>query len=68
MQTNAAAVKRKVLRARDVSEITGIPRTTIYYYVSRGEFPRPISLGRKAVGWLAAEVDAWLDARIAARK
>ncbi|KWW37556.1 prophage regulatory protein [Cupriavidus metallidurans] len=60
--------KRKVLRARDIAEMTGLARPTIYYYVKLGQFPKPIPLGAKAVGWLASEVEAWLDARIQARK
>ena len=27
-------------------------------------FPKPISVGAKAVGWIEAEIDAWLTAQI----
>ncbi len=30
-----------------------------------GRFPRPVSLGARAVGWIEAEVDEWMRERIA---
>jgi prophage regulatory protein len=35
--------------------------------MERGTFPKPVSIGAQAVGWLAHEVDAWIADRIAAR-
>jgi len=35
--------------------------------MSRGEFPKPLPIGLRAVGWLESEVDAWLETRIAER-
>ena len=31
----------------------------------RGRFPRPVSLGSRAVSWLESEVDEWIRERIA---
>jgi prophage regulatory protein len=28
------------------------------------EFPKPISIGVRAVGWIEAEIDAWLAAQV----
>ena len=47
---------------------TGLSRSTIYLRISRGTFPAPVSLGGRAVGWIEAEVNAWLTARIAQRR
>ena len=49
-----------VLRLPAVKARTGLSRSTIYLRVSQGAFPAPVSLGGRAVGWLDAEVDAWL--------
>jgi prophage regulatory protein len=36
--------------------------------VRRGKFPKPIKLGgSRAVGWLVADLDAWVAARVAER-
>ena len=50
-----------------VEEVTGESRSTIYKRISEGEFPKPVKLGAKSVGWLEDEVAAYIDARIAAR-
>ena len=46
---------------------TGIGKSTVYRLISEGKFPRPVPLGARAVGFLSEEVDAWIDARVAAR-
>ena len=43
---------------------TGLSRSMIYG-LDQGRFPRPVSLGGRAVGWIEAEVDEWLRRRIA---
>ena len=39
---------------------TGLSRSTIYSRVADGSFPKPVNLGGRAIGWLAAEIDAWI--------
>ena len=29
--------------------------------MAAGKFPRPIPLGERAVGWLEAEIDSWIE-------
>lgn len=57
----------KILRLREIIARTGLSRTTIYDYVSRGTFPAPIRLGPRAIGWLESEVHAWIEQRVAER-
>ena len=57
-----------MLRFPTVKARTGLSRSTIYLRISRGTFPAPVSLGGRAVGWIEAEVHAWLTARIAQRR
>ena len=47
---------------------TGLSRSTIYVRLDHGRFPRPVSLGARAVGWIEAEVDEWIRARIGASR
>ena len=49
------------------SQPQGVPRSTLYAKVAEGEFPTPIKLGQRSVGWSAAEVEAWIDSRISQR-
>ena len=60
-------VSPKILRRPAVEAITGLSRSTIYQHKKEGTFPKPIRLGRKAVGWIESEIFAWLEARIAER-
>ena len=59
--------KLTILRRNQVEDRTGLSRSTIYLRIHEGTFPRPISLGARAVGWLEHEIEAWLAACIEAR-
>jgi prophage regulatory protein len=58
----------RVIRLPAVREVTGMGRTTLYRNIKNGKFPRPIILGARAVGWIEADVQAWLQSRIDARE
>jgi prophage regulatory protein len=53
-----------ILRLPSVITRAGLSRSTIYKKVSAGEFPKPIRLGDRAVGWVESEIDDWLTALI----
>ena len=57
--------QQRILRWPSVQSITGMARSTLYKAMKDGEFPRPISIGSRSVGWLESDVRAWLDRRIA---
>jgi prophage regulatory protein len=58
---------RKILRLREVARLTGESRSTIYKRISEGDFPKPVKLGAKSVGWVEEEIAAYNEARIVAR-
>jgi prophage regulatory protein len=49
-----------ILRLPKVKARTGLSRSSIYLRIANDEFPRSISLGGRAVGWLEADVEHWL--------
>ena len=53
-----------ILRRKQVQVRTGLSRSTIYDRITAGSFPKPVSLGGRAVGWVESEIDAWLNACI----
>lgn len=57
----------KVIRIAQVIAATGLSKATIYRYMSKGIFPRPIKLGEHSVGWIEEEVIAWIESRVQAR-
>jgi prophage regulatory protein len=58
----------RILRLQEVKARTTLGRSTIYDAIARGDFPQPMKLGLRAVGWIEAEIDAWVEARKAQRK
>ena len=57
-----------ILRLPAVKARTGLSRSTIYLRISDGSFPASISLGGRAVGWIEAEIQGWLEDRIQASR
>jgi len=53
-----------ILRLPAVKACTGLSRSTIYLRISEGRFPKAISLGGRAVGWLESEIQQWLEEKI----
>ena len=52
----------RFLTQKEVSQITAIPRASLYDKIGRGEFPRPIKVGVRMSRWSRREVEAWCDA------
>ena len=61
-------MSHKILRLPTVKELTGLSRSTLYLRISKNEFPSPISLGGRAVGWLEGDVNAWLAEKVEASR
>jgi prophage regulatory protein len=59
---------RRFLRLRAVLEKTGLTRSTAYALIKSCDFPSPVNIGPRAVGWVEDEIDGWIDHRIASRK
>jgi len=57
-----------ILRLPAVKARTGLSRSTIYLRISKNEFPAPISLGGRAVGWVDSEINNWLSEKIEASR
>ena len=54
-----------ILRLPAVKTRTGLSRSTLYLRISLGIFPKPVSLGARAVGWLESEIQQWLEKQVA---
>lgn len=57
-----------ILRLPAVKTRTGLSRSTIYLRISQGTFPKPVSLGVRAVGWVEADIQEWLQRQIEASR
>ena len=64
----AINMTNSILRLPAVKDRTGLSRSTIYLRISKNEFPAPISLGGRAVGWLEEDIEKWLAEKIEASR
>ena len=53
----------RIMRRPAVLAATGWSGTTLWRRVVDEEFPAPVDIGNGRVGWLASEVQAWIESR-----
>lgn len=56
-----------ILRLPEVQSASGLSRSSLYARIADGLWPKPVSLGGRAVGWPANEITAVNAARIAGK-
>lgn len=52
-----------LLRRPDVEALTGLSRAWIYAAMQRGDFPRPVRIGRRMVAWPKSVINDWIEQR-----
>jgi len=74
MQTTPTEIQ--IIRLPEVIRRTGLSRSTVFARIRPNprrpgdfdkDFPKPIQLGARAIGWYSAEITAWLESRHAKR-
>ena len=53
----------KLLRRQQVIDRVGLSRSTLYNYMSKNLFPRPLQIGVRAVAWSEAAINQWIADR-----
>lgn len=59
-QSNANQVPDKIIRSKEVQELTGLSRTTIWRLEREGKFPARVPLTSSNVGWRLTDVQEWI--------
>lgn len=59
-ETNEPSAPLTFLRVRDVADMTGLSRSTIYDRIREGRFPTPVRMGMRMSRWRSDEVREWL--------
>jgi len=59
---------QQILKLPEVINTTKQSSSSIYRGAANGTFPKPIKLSERSSGWIASEVEQWLDDRIAASR
>jgi prophage regulatory protein len=56
----------KIMRLPEVKAMVGLGTTAIYALIKKGEFPKPVKIGR-ASRWVEQEIQEWIMERVRAR-
>ena len=57
----------RLLAPKAAAAATNLSRSALYYMAEKGQFPAPVRISDRRVAFVRAEVEAWIDARIAGR-
>lgn len=57
---------QRFLRRGEVESTCGLPTSTLYALMDRGEFPKPIKISSRTVAWLETDIIEWQRKLIAA--
>lgn len=53
----------RLIKIKQVSDITSLSRSTIYRLIHAGTFPQKIHQGPRAVAWSYNDIMQWVEAR-----
>ena len=56
-------MQSKILRRAEVLALIGVSNVTLWRWVKENHFPSQVILGPGSVGWLASDVEAWIESR-----
>jgi prophage regulatory protein len=59
-QSTNAAERLRIIRLPEVIRKTGLSKSTIYDKLRNADFPVPVILGDRAIGFIEGELDAWM--------
>lgn len=57
-------MSEQIYRLNRIREITGLSRSWIYLAMKKGEFPEPIKLGKRAIGWPSSVIEEWIKEKL----
>ena len=53
----------RILRRAEVIRRTGLAKATLYRMMAAGQFPCPVQLSQRCVGWHLEEINTWIESR-----
>ena len=54
-------ISNRLLRLKEVCELTGFKKSFVYKQTRFGDFPAPMKIGLKSVRWKLANVQSWIN-------
>ncbi|WP_445428005.1 helix-turn-helix transcriptional regulator [Alishewanella sp. HL-SH05] len=53
----------RLLTLKQISELVGLSRASIWRLRTSGDFPKGISLTRHSIRWSLADIEEWLNSK-----
>ena len=63
----AAVVEVKLIKLREVLQMCGRSKSSIYASIREGTFPPPVKLSIRSSAWVKSEVLQWVESRMRER-
>jgi prophage regulatory protein len=54
----------RILRLKQVKDLTGLCRSSIYQLQAQKRFPQSVKIGPRAVGWVESAVQRWVAEKV----
>lgn len=67
MNQNETTFAPRLMSPSDAAAATTMSKTLLRSMALEGQFPAPIQVGVKRIAYVRAEVEGWIDERIASR-
>lgn len=58
---------KELISINQACQLTSLSRTTIWYKIKSGEFPKTVYLGGIRKAFVKSEIEEWIEARVAER-
>ncbi len=56
--------EKRFIRFRELKEICGLSRTSLWRLEKAGLFPKSIKLSSRASAWLSTEIEDWINSKM----
>jgi prophage regulatory protein len=56
-------LKKEMIRLNELKEHLNVSKSTLYRLRKTSDFPKPVSIGPRAIFFFVEDVDAWLEQR-----
>lgn len=53
----------ELIRTSELAELLGVSVSQLYVMINNGELPPRVQISKRANGWRASVIDAWLEER-----
>jgi len=53
-----------LIKLTSVISMTGLSKSSIYAMMQKGQFPKNVTIGARAVAWIEVEIQSWIEEKI----